>query len=215
MKILLTGASGSLGKNLEIEFARRNLFCVPVSSQRHGDPKYTKCDLSDLEQIKDLKFLIESENITCLVNNAALYSDDNISDIEVDHIVGILSVNLLAPIILSKYLYDFLSKTNRPGKIININSIAGKAPNFKESVYSASKHGLAGFGASLSINQKLSGIEVVDFFIGGMQSNITKKRPNFSTLMDPQKVASFIADIIELNTGFSPSSIDLRNNCRV
>lgn len=215
MKILLTGASGSLGKELEVEFARRNLGCVLLASQRHEDPKYTKCDLSDLGQIKKLKLLFEKENITCLINNAALYSDCSISNIEVDDIVGIMSVNLLAPIILSKYLYDYLSKTRKSGKIININSIAGKAPNYNESVYSASKHGLAGFGASLSINQKVSGIEVVDFFIGGMQSNITKKRPNFCTLMDPQKVAVFIADIIELNAGFSPSSIDLRNNYRV
>jgi len=215
MKILLTGASGSLGKELEIEFARRNIVCVLVSSQRHDDPKYTKCDLSDLKQVKSLKLLIEKEEITCLINNAALYSDLNVSNIEVDNIVDILNVNLLAPIILSKYLYDYLSNKKERGKIVNINSIAGKSPNYNESVYSASKHGLAGFGASLSINQKVSGVEVVDLFIGGMQSNITVKRPNFSTLMDPRKVAVFIANLIELDAGFTPSSIDLRNNSRV
>jgi short-subunit dehydrogenase len=59
MKILLTGASGSLGKELETEFSRRNLSCVLVASKRQTDPKYTKCDLSDLKQIRELKLLIE------------------------------------------------------------------------------------------------------------------------------------------------------------
>ena len=114
--------------------------------------------------------------------------------------------------LLSKYLYEHLLETNQAGKIININSIAGKQPNYLESVYCASKYGLAGFGASLSINQKKSKIQIIDCFVGGIKSNITKNRSNYDSLMEPSAISDFIIDLLQSKQDYTISSVDLRNN---
>ena len=104
-----------------------------------------------------------------------------------------------APILLSKYLYQHLTAINSEGMIININSIAAKQPNFRESIYAAAKCGLGGFGTALSTNQKKSKISVIDCYLGAFKSKMTNTRDNFENLINAEEIAKNIINLI--NTG--------------
>jgi short-subunit dehydrogenase len=212
MNILLTGASGSLGKEFVKEFQKRNFNYYTQTNSIDLGEKNILCNFNDPKNLLSIKDYIKKNNITHLINNAGIYINGELNDLTDQSVVDLININLLSPILLSKYLYEHLAETNQSGKIININSIAGKQPNYLESVYSASKHGLAGFGASLSINQKKSRIQIIDCFVGGIKSNITKNRLNYDSLMQPSTISKFIVDLLQSKEDYTVSSIDLRNN---
>lgn len=208
-RILITGISGGLGQSLESECISRNILFFGHSNKNE---KYRLCDFSNIENVSKMEEYISKNNINCLINNAGVYCGDPLTELSDQKIQEILNVNLLTPILLSKYLYKHLVSTKQTGWIININSLAGKYPNYNESVYCASKFGLSGFGSSISINQKNSNIKVVDVYVGAMKTKMTVGRPNYSDLMDPKEISSFIIDIIENKAQYVPSSIEIRNS---
>ena len=212
MNILLSGASGSLGKEFLKEFQKRNFNYYTQTNSIDLGEKNILCNFSDPKNIYLIKNYIKKNNITHLINNAGVYINGELNTLTDQSVIDLININLLSPMLLSKYLYEHLIETNQSGKIININSIAGKQPNYLESVYCASKHGLAGFGASLSINQKKSKIQIIDCFVGGIKSNITKNRSNYDSLMEPSAISDFIIDLLQSKQDYTISSVDLRNN---
>jgi len=210
-KILVTGISGGLGQSLEKECSNRNVQFYGQANRNNQNNKYEFCNFSDINSVQKMEEYIVKNNINCLINNAGIYCGDGIMDVSDQRIQEIINVNLVAPMLLSKYLYKHLTLTNQSGWIININSLAGKQPNYNESVYCASKFGLSGFGSSLSINQKNSKIKVVDIYVGAMKTKMTENRLNYSDLMDSQQIASLILDLIQSKSQYITSSIEIRN----
>ena len=194
MNVLITGSTGGIGNEIKKKLIENTINCFTHSFRKKAD---VTCDFSQIEQIKKLQSFIENKNITCLINNAGVYSDKNFYEMSENEICQLLNINLTAPIILSKYLYSHLLKNNQSGFIININSLAGKYPSYKESVYCASKYGLSGFGSSISINQTKSKISIIDCFIGAAKTSITKKRDNYKNLIEPCDLADIIIKIIQ------------------
>lgn len=209
-RVLITGISGGLGQALERECLARKVDYIGLVN-KHGNGKHINCDFSKLADVAKLESLIAEKNITCLVNNAGIYSNEDITTISDERLQEVMNINLVAPMLLSKYVYKHLVATKQEGMIINVNSLAGKYPNFSESVYCASKYGLAGFGASLSINQKTSKIKIVDIHVGAMKTNMTKDRPNHNNMMDPNEISNYILDTIKSKCQYAPSSVELRN----
>jgi len=209
--LLITGISGGLGGAFEKECTSRNIKFFGQANKNNRDERYQSCDFSNIEDVYKMEEYISKNNINCLINNAGIYSSENLLSISDKRIQDILNVNLVSPILLSKYLYKHLVSTNQSGWIININSLAGKYPNYNESVYCASKFGLSGFGSSISINQKETKIKVVDVYVGAMKTEMTKNRENHFNFMQPQEVASFVLDLIQTKTQYVPTSIELRN----
>ena len=82
------------------------------------------------------------------------------------------------------------------GKIININSVAGIYPSANESIYCASKFGLKGFSQSLQLEAVGKGIEVMDVYLGGVQTRMTEGRDNYDSLMTSYDVAQQIIDLV-------------------
>ena len=212
MNILLTGASGSLGKEFTKQFEKRNLNYFTQTNSIDLGKNNILCNFNDPKNLSLIKSHIKKNNITHLINNAGIYINGELNALTDKSVIDLININLLTPMLLSKYLYEHLLETNQAGKIININSIAGKQPNYLESIYCASKHGLAGFGASLSINQKKSKIQIIDCFVGGIKSNITKNRSNYDSLMEPSAISDFIIDLLQSKQDYTISSVDLRNN---
>jgi len=201
--ILITGSGGTLGTALKntMQVAGHTVFC-------HS--QYNKADicieLSNLQSLTNFESFIEDKQINCIINNAGVYSDTDFNTLDNSAICDILNINLVAPIIISKYLYNYILKTKKQGVIVNINSLAGKYSSFKESIYSASKFGLAGFGSALSMNQRASNISVIDCFFGGIKSNMTVNRINYASLIDPEEAAQIVlSNINNSKTGITTS----------
>ena len=102
-----------------------------------------KANLNIEKEIKDSFKQAKSKfgNIDCLINNASIFEYDNLQTVNKNSWNKHLSVNLSAPLILSKLFYDNLSK-NTKGDIVNIidQRVLNLTPHFLS--YTISKSGL-------------------------------------------------------------------------
>jgi NAD(P)-dependent dehydrogenase (short-subunit alcohol dehydrogenase family) len=95
--------------------------------------------------------------IEILVNNAGIHSSAPVDAIEDDDWDAVLSVNLTAPVLLTRACLHGMYGRGW-GRVINVSSVAGKIGLKFGSAYSASKHGLIGFTRSLALEGAKKGV---------------------------------------------------------
>lgn len=206
-KVLITGASRGLGKELAYVFAN-NDYDLILHSQKTKLPEISrsfrfdrKCDkiaytpiygdIRRLETINKLVEVLKKENIGVLINNAGVYLNKPISETSFAECWKVLGVNLISSIILIKCAFKVFAE-RKSGMIININSTAGKFGANGESIYSASKHGMSGFLKSIQIEAVQNNIQVTDVYLGAMKTEMTQDRKDADKLMKPYEVAKCI-----------------------
>ena len=192
-RILITGATGGLGKYLVSHFIKQNHKLIITSksvnslielrnkfSNDNNDIQHYKCDLSDLSEVMALSDYCINNNVNVLINNAGIICPSkSLIKYSIDEIKLMLAVNLNAPIILTRLLASYLTD------IININSIVGMEHKISRSIYSASKWGLRGF--SESFKKEVPDLNILDVY----PSNI-RTWPGRENAMDVEKVVSDI-----------------------
>ena len=170
--VLLTGASGGLGTYMAEAFAERKVKLALVAhpgvdleglrqsvADRGTEAIALTSDLRDAARRREMLAAVKSRlgPIDILVNNAGVEFNSPYHDLREEQIEEVLSVNLEAPMILSRLvLPDMIQR--RQGHIVNISSLAGKSgPAFQEP-YAATKAGLVGFTQSLRATYRGSGV---------------------------------------------------------
>lgn len=151
MKVLITGASSGIGRDLAREFAKLKYDLVLVArnierlkslkkeliEEYKVNVEYLSVDLSNREKCIELHE--NARNIDILVNNAGLGDFGNFSKTDLEKDLCIVDTNITAMHILTKlYLQDMKEKNN--GKILNVASIAGFLPGPLMATYYASKN---------------------------------------------------------------------------
>jgi len=118
-------------------------------------------DVSDAEACVDVfkKAAFEFGSIDVLVNNAGYHKRGNVEDVEASDLGRMIDVNLKAPIILSRIALPYLREAGG-GAIINVGSLAGRAPIPGSAVYAASKAGLRSLTYALAIELADSNIKL-------------------------------------------------------
>lgn len=151
MRVLITGASSGIGRDLSREFAKRNYDLVLVARNMEKLQELKK------ELINDYKINVEyicldlsierncielhekAKDIDILVNNAGLGDFGKFYETELNKDLNIIETNIKAVHILTKlYLKDMKEKNS--GKILNVASIAGFMPGPLMATYYASKN---------------------------------------------------------------------------
>jgi len=111
-----------------------------------------RADLGDADACATLIDMASAatDGLTCLVNNASLFVEDQIDDISERSFDPIMAVNLRAPVLLSRHFAARLPD-GQEGVIINIldQKLANTNPDFLS--YSLSKYGLAGMTDMLAM----------------------------------------------------------------
>ena len=151
MKVLVTGASSGIGRDLAREFAKRNYDLVLVArnverlevlkqeliNEYNVNAEYLSVDLSKRENCIDLHEKVR--DIDILVNNAGLGDFGEFSETELTKDFSIIDTNITSVHVLTKlYLKDMKEKNS--GKILNVASIAGFMPGPLMATYYASKN---------------------------------------------------------------------------
>ncbi len=186
--IIVTGATRGLGLSIVDGLLNQNYKVVGIGRKISSDlsEKLNKnpnannfnfyaFDFNNTEKIKELskKILKECGIPFGLINNAALGHDGVLGTMHESQINELLRVNLLAPILFTKYISrSMLIKNN--GRIINISSIIGSTGFNGLSVYGATKAGLNGFTKSLSRELGKANITVNSIAPGYMETDMTK-----------------------------------------
>ena len=151
MRVLITGASSGIGRDLAREFAKRNYNLILVSrnveklenlkkelvSKYNIKVEYFGRDLSNSDNCIDLYNNVK--NVDILVNNAGLGDFGVFSETELEKDLKIIETDIIATHILTKlYLKDMKEKNE--GTILNVASIAGFLPGPLMATYYASKN---------------------------------------------------------------------------
>jgi short-subunit dehydrogenase len=210
MNILVTGANGSLGQAF-INRCPQHHKLYSHSRLNHENKFDIFGDISTVEFSLKLESFLEEKKIDIFVNNAALYNNSPIENINDADIVNLVSTNLTGQILMLKRVFSYF-KVNRQGIIINLNSLAGKFPSKNESVYSATKFGIYGFSKVLQLEAIEFGIKVIDIFPGSFKSQMTKSRENFTSLIEPSEIADLVFHLVDNSKTQYTNEIILRRS---
>ncbi len=209
--VLITGASGGLGRAIAIELAGRGARLV--LSGRRSEPlqelaaglgaSAVQADLSDSE---DVRRLAESAGaVDILIANAALPAAGRLESFTPEQVDRALEVNLRAPIALTHALLPEMLGRRR-GHLLFMSSIAGKTTVPGNPIYHATKFGLRGFAAGLRQDLHDSGVGVSCVFPGfireaGIFADSGARLPPGTGTRSPQDVARAVAEAIERDRG--------------
>ena len=184
-KILITGATGGIGKALVKKFLSLDgtILATGTNTEKLDSLKkefpsinVLKFDISDHSKIEDFIENVTSQlvGLDILVNNAGITMDNlslRMKDEEWDKVIDI---NLSSTFYLCKHAIKKMLK-NKYGRIVNITSIVGHTGNLGQSNYAASKAGMVAMSKSLAIEYAKKNITVNCVSPGFIQSNMTDK----------------------------------------
>lgn len=168
---LITGAAGGLGRALAHDLAELGYHLIlsdrdDAALQLMAADLPTACEiiLADLRNPSDLTRLCERiedphKSVDLLINNAGIVVPGAISDISAELMRAHIEVNLIAPMCLSQAAARSMSARGH-GHIYSVVSLAGIFPLKDSASYTASKFGLRGFNASLSLELAEHGVKV-------------------------------------------------------
>lgn len=138
-----------------------------------------------------------------LVNNAGIEAILPFPEYTEDDIHALVATNLDAPIQLCRLVVPGMLARGR-GHIVNVASLAGKAPTPYNTVYAATKHGLIGFTYSLRAELHGTGVSasaVCPAFVAEAGFVTAYTEPNVSrgmgTETSPRRVARAVVRAIE------------------
>jgi short-subunit dehydrogenase len=135
------------------------------------------------------------------VNNAGVEVTLAVTDTTFEQIDTVIRTNLSAPIWLIKLVLPGMLAQRR-GTIVTVSSMAGKSVSPYNAVYSATKHGVNGFTASLNIELEGTGVRagvVCPGFVSsaGMWADTGEKAPRMMREVSPGKVAASVLKVID------------------
>ena len=220
---LITGATGGLGKELAVEFAKKgcNLFLTATnneklnslkleleSSKENGVKIY--CEAADISSTDNINNLIKKIRkiyapIDILVNCAGVFPVKLLSESTVEDFDNCFNINVKAAFILCKeFSQDMVKK--RWGRIINIASSGAYNGRKKTVVYRASKHALLGLSRSLHSELKEYNVRTFCISPGPIKTSMGKEiirneNPDekFKSFLNPKEITEFITYLISFD----------------
>lgn len=223
--VLITGASGGLGREIAIELAKRgaNLYLTGRNETKLAQLKneLSSYDIkveygtADLRYVEDVSAIIDDvkEELPCidiLVNCAGIFLEKSITDSTLQDFEDCFSVNIRAPFMLCKALVEGMIERGW-GRIVNIGS-SSAYQGFKEtSSYCASKHALLGLSRSLHDELKTHNVRTFCISPGSMRTEMGRqdKKQDFETFIDPKEVAEYIGFVLSFDTELVSEEIRL------
>ena len=184
MRVLVTGASSGIGRDIAREFAKRKYDLILVArnverlealkeelkNEYNVNVEYLSVDLSRRENCIDLHSKVK--DIDILVNNAGLGDFGEFSETELTKDFSIIDTNITSVHVLTKlYLKDMREKDS--GKILNVASIAGFMPGPLMATYYASKNYVVRLSEAIreELNKAKSNVKISILCPGPVRTN--------------------------------------------
>ncbi len=171
--MVITGASAGVGAACARAFAAQKARLVLVARGETAlnsiaDELREHCEVltvvMDVACNEDCLALLKKAETTfgavhIIVNNAGMHSRGDLEKIAPEDVAAMVDINLRAPLLLSCAAIPYLRRAGC-GAIVNVGSLAGRAPLQGAATYSATKAGLRAFSLALADELRDSGIDV-------------------------------------------------------
>lgn len=145
---------------------------TPSWAADDGQVRLLRGDLSDPDQIASIarEAFDLAGKIDVVVNNAGYGLLGSVEDSTDEELVSLFAVNVFAPVRIVRAALPYL-RAQGSGHIVNITSVAGRAPSIGAALYSATKHAMEGFSASLAEEVAPLGIKVTAVAPGQLRTD--------------------------------------------
>jgi short-subunit dehydrogenase len=194
--IVITGASHGLGKTLVQKVAElgaavvliardeQKLSDVKVSIEKIGGQAFVyTCDLRKPEDVRAMAAkLIKEHPIDILINDAGIWTEDELEKSRPELRQAALETNVLGHIELTEALLPYF-KSRNAGHIFNVISSSGvsdspSGDNSSWRTYGATKWAMRGYTNALLTALKETPIKITGFYPGGFDSDIFETAGN-------------------------------------
>lgn len=163
-RVVVTGGGSGIGSELTAAFAGQGARVVfldiaeeasrqleaSLAASQHP-PKFMRCDLTDLDQLKSVFAAIEEElgGVDILLNNAANDDRHEIEDVTPEYWESRMNVNLRHKFFCTQAVLPGM-KARRDGVILNFGSISWHLPHTQLHLYMTAKAGIEGMTRALA-----------------------------------------------------------------
>lgn len=207
LHVFLTGATGGVGEAIFKEVSARgaSIFATSrtqakldaisenISPSSKAKIKTMVADLNSPAQIESMSHAALEwfeGRIDVLINNAGIGYHCPVSNIRVEEAIEVMTVNVIAPIMVTTRSLPALRRSSAP-KIINISSILGSKPMPLTAIYTASKHALNGFSKVLRLEEATSKLSVTLIEPGAINTAFIERTH------DPHAIKGFVGRKLE------------------
>ncbi len=185
-KILITGASRGIGKDIALKSKENGYIVLGTSTSEVGAQALEKegihglvLNLNDSKSVKEFSDVLikDHADIEILINNAGITRDNIVLRMSDEEWMDVLNVNLNGTFKISKTVLKFMLK-KRWGRIINITSTSASTGNKGQANYAAAKSGVEAFSRSLAKEVGSRGITVNSVAPGYIETDMTEQINN-------------------------------------
>lgn len=205
-KIIITGASRGIGKEVAIEFARQGHQLVLMARSEENLAKicnslknlnpsvyYKVCDVTDKDQMKEaFDFAIQKmEGIDIAILNAGIAGSGYFENFSSDNFKRIFDVNLFGVAYGMELLIPIMAKQGS-GTIAGVSSLADFRGASGNAIYCASKTAVTFLLEAARVELAKFGINVVTIKPGFVKSDMTDQNKFYMPLLMETNVAAKI-----------------------
>ena len=185
-KILITGASRGIGKDIALKSKENGYIVLGTSTSEEGAQGLEKegilglvLNLNDSKSIEGFNdaLIKDHSDIEILINNAGITRDNIVLRMSDEEWMDVLNVHLNGTFKISKIVLKFMLK-KRWGRIINITSTSASTGNRGQANYAAAKSGIEAFSRSLAKEVGSRGITVNSVAPGYIETDMTEQINN-------------------------------------
>ena len=211
MVALITGASRGIGETIALELGSLGFDLALVGRDRESLKAVasmvkgikTHCIVADLSKAEAAQGIVKEAaealgGIDLLVNCAGVPQKGPFTDVTPDEWDRVFAVNARAPFFICQAALPYLKVSKKP-TVINISSVVGFKGYANQSVYSSSKHALAGFTQVFAKEVQPFGIRVHLISPGAVATEMVRKmRPDIdpSELIQPEEIAEIVRFLV-------------------
>lgn len=219
MVALITGASRGIGETIALELGslgfdlalvgrdRESLEAVAEKAKSTGSTAgkgiKTHCIVADLSKAEAAQGIVKEAaealgGIDLLVNCAGVPQKGPFTDVTPEEWDRVFAVNARSPFFICQAALPYLKASKKP-TVINISSVVGFKGYANQSVYSSSKHALAGFTQVFAKEVQPFGIRVHLISPGAVATEMVRKmRPDIdpSELIQPEEIAEIVRFLV-------------------
>ena len=187
-KVLVTGATGSIGEAIVREYAKNGYF---VYVHYNSNKQKAQDILESIEHGELITFNMKDKNsirtaledlqVDVLINNAGIIKDNLFFFMDDDEWEDVINTNLNGLFYVTKCISKNMMM-NKKGSIVNIASISGIYGNHGQANYSASKGGVIAFTKTLAIELGRYKIRVNALAPGIIKSEMIENIPKVKEL---------------------------------